>query len=89
MAQIDVDSQKLRDFSSELKRFRREMEHRMRELSTKLGKLSDTWQDAQYEKFRDSFKRTQSAMNPFYNEVDRIAPKLDKDADIIEEYDRS
>ena len=86
MSQVHVDPEKLRAFAKELRRFSEVMNNYATVLSSELQRLGSSWQDQEYEKFMRDFSPTKQILKKFTSESQNIAPKLEKDADIIEEF---
>jgi len=86
MAQVHVDPERLRRFAGELGRFTEVITNYFDVLSNELHRLGSSWQDQEYEKFRDSFAPSRQMLQKFANESKKIVPLLERDATAIEEY---
>lgn len=89
MAQIDVDPRMLREFAGKLKRFAAVIENHTTLLGSGLGRLSETWKDQEFEQFAREFKSSQRYLSKFVEETKKTAPLLERDAERIEDYQRT
>ena len=86
MAQAIMDPEKVRRFAEELQRFNSDLENRMIMLQSRLGGLSDSWQDQEHEKFAEEFITTMKVIKKFTEASEKHTPFLLRKAQRIEEY---
>lgn len=86
MDQAYTDPEHLRAFAAQLQRFNGEVREAMSGLRAQTARLGETWQDQEFERFRERFARTQQALNRFSTSADQAVPVLLRDAEAIEEY---
>ncbi len=89
MAQIDVDPRSLREFAGKLKRFAATIEDHSARLGSSLGRVGESWRDHEFEDFAREFKSSQQHLKRFVEETKKTAPLLDRDAEMIEDYQRT
>jgi uncharacterized protein YukE len=88
MPQVYVDPAKLRSFAQQLKRFSTDMSSDINRLGSQLGRLREKWRDQEYDKFIRQFASAQNLLRRFVEETNKTVPLLEKDAIVIEEYQR-
>jgi len=88
MTQAYTDPVKLREFSNQLNSFADNIEHVMDLLKGAMGRLQETWRDQEFMKFAQEYRSAQELLNRFVQETRKTTPRLDKDAEAIEEYQR-
>ena len=88
MSDVVVDPEKLREFARLLRGFSKEAESSVGELSAQLGRLGNDWRDQEFAKFAEHVRRTQASLSNFARETARTVPQLEKDADVIAEYQK-
>ena len=88
MPQVYVDPEKLRNFSRQLKIFAKDVSNDVSRLRSQMGRLREGWRDQEYEKFVRQFASAEKLLRRFVEETNKTIPLLEKDADIIEEYQR-
>ncbi len=86
MSNIHVDPEKLRNFAGKLKRFNENINSYFEMLPRELTRLGDTWQDREYEKFKQALLPATRALKRFVTENEKVIPSLLQDAAEIEEY---
>lgn len=88
MPQVYVDPEKLRGFARQLKSFAKDVSNNVNRLGSQMGRLREGWRDQEYEKFARQFASAQKLLKRFVEETKKIVPLLEKDASVIEEYQR-
>lgn len=86
MAQAIMNPEEVRRFAQELKRFNTDMQQRSAALQSRFAALSETWQDAEHEKFADEFNTTMKVIKRFTEMSELHTPFLLRKAQRIEEY---
>ncbi len=86
MAQAVVDPAELRRFAHNLKQFNHELEDRLSVLHGQMTGLSQSWRDAEHEKFSAEFEQTLIVIHRFMDSVGDHIPFLLSKAQLIEEY---
>ncbi len=86
MLPVDVDPEKLKSFAGDLKKFNDNIQQTFDKLNQQTNRLSESWQDQEFEKFKCSFLPTLKSLQDFTSETDKVIPKLRQDAEDIEEY---
>ena len=88
MAEVYVDPEKLRNFARQLKQFGDFVDLSVDALNLALDRLGGSWRDQEYREFLQLVKGTQQRLRNFVQEVDKVVPQLNGDADVLEEYRR-
>ena len=83
---VHVDAEELRVFAAQLKRFSEVLGDTMVKTQGQMGQLSESWKDAEFDRFRESFVKTYPILKQFIEEAQRTVPALLRDAEAIEEY---
>lgn len=83
---VHVDSSELRAFAVKLKRFSEVLKESMDRTQGQMGQLSDSWKDAEYEQFRDTFVKTYPLLKQFIEEAEKTVPTLIRDAEAVDNY---
>jgi WXG100 family type VII secretion target len=85
---IHVDPEKLREFATNLRGLSQHVDGSLSRLNGHLSRLASTWRDQEFTHFREETLKTQQLLKSFVQEVDRIVPSLQRDAERIAEYQR-
>lgn len=83
---VNVDPEELRRFAGDLKKFNANVLQRFDKLTRETNRLGNSWQDQEFEKFKNHALPMLQLLKRFTNESDKLIPKLQRDADAIEEY---
>lgn len=83
---VHVNSEELRVFAAQLKRFSQVLGENMARTQGQMGHLGESWRDAEFAQFRDTFVKTNPLLKQFIEEAEKIVPSLLRDADAIDEY---
>ena len=83
---VHVNSEELRVFAAQLKRFSQVLGENMARTQGQMGHLGESWKDAEFAQFRDTFVKTNPLLKQFIEEAEKIVPSLLRDADAIDEY---
>lgn len=83
---VHVNSEELRVFAAQLKRFSQVLGENMARTQGQMGHLGESWKDAEFAQFRDTFVKTNPLLKQFIEEAEKIVPSLLRDADAINEY---
>lgn len=83
--QVYAESERIRHFADDLKNFRSKVNELTSHLQGNMSRLSDTWQDQEFDNFAHAFASTQQILRRFSDEVERTLPKLERDARRAEE----
>jgi uncharacterized protein YukE len=86
MAQAHADPERIRSFANKLWVFAQSTDTRADELMQQLGRLHESWKDAEYEKFHNHFQRTRRVLETFTEEVKKVVPSLKSDADKLQKH---
>lgn len=86
MSQAIVNPDELRRFAHQLKRFKTELQGQMSSLQGQLLALSESWRDAEQQKFSQEFERTMHSVGKFLDAADEHIPFLLRKAERAEEY---
>ena len=86
MAEIYVDSEALRDFAAHLGQFKETLSESLQRSRTQIAGLGESWRDEQYDEFARLVSRTFPLVQKFVAEAERTIPRLQSDADRIDEY---
>lgn len=86
MPQAIADSEELRRFAQNLKRFNESLQQQIGVLYAQLSNLSATWRDQEHKKFTEEFEQTMIAIKRFVQATDRHIPFLLRKAERIDEY---
>jgi uncharacterized protein YukE len=84
MAKINADSEAIRQFVRQLKRFSNDIYGAKRAMKINFKTLSDHWRDPQFKKFADEFEQIMIMIEKFKETSERIEPKLSRLADTID-----
>ena len=88
MAQAHVDPEVLRSFAQKLRSYAELIESTLQSTNGRLGHLSESWKDQEYETFKLHFDRTKMLLKKFTEETRKVTPLLERDAAAAEEYQR-
>jgi uncharacterized protein YukE len=88
MSNVHVDPQKLDAFATELRTMNEVVTKRMDELSNLVGKLGESWRDAQFGEFRTRMVKTKAHLQLFSVEAKRAIAQLQIDAEAARELQR-
>jgi len=77
---VYIEPERVRKFAGDLSNFRAHIIELTERLRGNLGRLSDSWQDQEFDKFREAFETTQQRLQRFSHEVEQTLPKLERDA---------
>ena len=83
---VYVEPERLRKFANDLKIFRSDVNELTSRLRGNLNRLSDSWQDQEFEKFRQVFEVAQERLRKFSDEIEQTVPKIERDAQAAEDY---
>lgn len=83
---IHVDSEELRSFAAQLKRFNEVLGQNMKSTQGQIAHLGESWRDDEFAQFRDVFAKTYPTMQAFIAEAEAAIPPLLRDAEAIEEF---
>jgi uncharacterized protein YukE len=83
--EVYATPERLRSFSRQLNAYAKFVEKSAGDLSGLMNRLHEGWSDKKFEEFDEQFKRAQKLLKKFSNEVDRTAPKIERDAEMLEE----
>ena len=83
---VYVNSEELRIFAAQLKRFSQALTENMARTQGQMGQLGESWKDAEFAQFRDTFMKTNPLLKQFIEEAEKTVPALLRDAKAIEEY---
>ena len=83
---IHVDSEELRTFAAQLKRFSETLSENMKRTQGQMGHLGESWRDEEFAQFRDTFAKTYPVVQAFIAEAESAIPKLQRDAEAIDEF---
>jgi WXG100 family type VII secretion target len=83
--QADVDYAQIRHFADNLKTFRSKVIEINSRLQGNLNRLSDSWQDQEFDNFAQAFASAQQTLRRFTDEIEQTLPKLERDAQRAEE----
>jgi WXG100 family type VII secretion target len=83
--QAYVDYERIRHFADDLKNFRAKVNEITSRLQGNLSRLSDSWQDQEFDNFAQAFASAQQTLRRFSDEVEQTLPKLERDAQRAEE----
>lgn len=82
---VFIEPERIRKFASDLASFRSDINELTDRLSGNLSRLSESWQDQEFAKFKEVFDSTQQRLRKFSVEVEQTIPKLERDARAAEE----
>lgn len=83
---VHVNSEELRVFAAQLKRFSQVLSENMARTQGQMGQLGESWKDAEFAQFRDTFMKTNPLLKQFIEESEKTIPALLRDAEAIDEY---
>ena len=83
---VHVNSEELRVFATQLKRFSQVLSENMGRTEGQMGQLGESWKDAEFAQFRDTFIKTNPLLKQFIEEAEKTVPSLLRDAEAIDEY---
>jgi uncharacterized protein YukE len=86
MSRAHVDPDELRLFADLLQRSRAEIDEILSEVRGDVLGVADSWRDAEYEKFVDVFRSTETSLARLAEAVERFSPMLRADADQLDVY---
>lgn len=81
---VIIDSDELRQFAMQLKRFNSELDTSSRLLYAQFKRLGDTWRDPAYQKFAQEFDQTIRNLQRFRQISEQVVPQLLKKADRVD-----
>lgn len=82
---VYVEPERLRKFAGGLKNFRSQIHELTDRLNGNLNHLSESWQDQEFDKFKLAIDTARQRLRKFSEEVERIAPQIERDARAAEE----
>ena len=88
MQQIRQDPQKLRDFCNQLSNHASYWQSTLGQLETYMVSLGNSWQDKQFNEFRQEVSQLKASLNEFETATRVAVAELLKDAESLEEYQR-
>ena len=83
---VHVNGEELRVFAAQLKRFSQILGENMSRTQGQMGQLGESWKDAEFAQFRDTFVKTYPLLKQFIEEAEKTVPVLIRDAESIDEY---
>lgn len=86
MQQIRQDPQKLRDFCNQLNSHATYWQTSIGELQNFLSRLSNSWQDEQFEEFGKEVTQLKTSLDEFATVTRTTVLELQQDAERLEEY---
>jgi uncharacterized protein YukE len=81
-----VDSQALREFAAQLKRFSEILSDDMARTQGQMSQLGESWRDPGYEEFRNAMAKSYPMLKQLVAEANSTVPKLNRDAEAVEEF---
>jgi len=85
---VFVDSHELRAFAAQLQRFSETLNDNLNRTQGQMGQLAESWQDEEFEQFRNVFVKAAPLLRQFIEEANKTVPALQRDAEAIDEYSR-
>ena len=85
---VFTDPDHIRQFSTDLSSFRENVANLTAQIQAQLGSLGDTWRDEAYQQFCEVFGRARHRIDVFSGQVEQTLPKLARDAENAEAYQR-
>lgn len=86
MSKAAVDPEELRRFAFDLKRFNTEVQAQIVSIQRRFGKLGESWQDQEHEKFAENFNKMIGTFGKFVEASDKHIPFLLRKAQKAQEY---
>ena len=86
MAKAAVDPDDLHRFAIELKRFGTELQGQLANIHRQFGKVGETWQDQEHQKFGQEFQQMLRVLTKFIASTEQQAPILLRKAEAIRTY---
>ncbi len=86
MNQVIVNPTEIKQFISELKRLKVELENNQRQTVDRLKRLGESWKDAEHKKFEEKFTGFLGTMRPFISNIDEYCAFLERKANAAENY---
>jgi uncharacterized protein YukE len=81
-----VDPDDLRTFADVLQRSRAELDEILSDVRGQVIAVSESWRDAEYQKFVDVFRVTETTLGRLAEAIQHFVPILRSDADKLETY---
>jgi len=81
---IFVDPERIRKFTSDLTGFRVQIDEFTDRIGNNLHRLSESWRDQEFEKFREAFDSAHRKLLKFSSEIEQTIPQLNRDAENAE-----
>lgn len=88
MRNVFIEPERLLQFANDLSAFRNNVNELTNRLNGNLNRLSESWQDEGFMRFREHFEQTQQRLKKFSDVVEQTVPKLQRDAHAAEEIHR-
>lgn len=85
MGKVHVDSEALREFAGQLRRFAETLNETMGKTQGQIAQLGESWRDAGYEEFRSAMAKTYPTLKHLVEESNATVPKLLRDAEAVDE----
>ena len=86
MAKAIADSEEIRRFAHDLKRFNDDLIHQLQLMRSRMSSLSQSWRDQEQRKFEEEFDHTIKAIDRFAKAGTEQIPFLLRKAQRIEDY---
>ena len=81
--QANVDPEGLRNFANELSNLATRIQGLDKDMEQGLVRLGETFRDEEYQKFREHFMASRQKLGGFVDEIRKLVPKLNQDAEDI------
>jgi len=88
-SEIHADPERIRSLANELRLFTNTLRTDLMSLDEALGHLGNTWKDAEYDKFRNAYRRLSERLKNLAGEINKNEPQLKADADALAAYLRT
>jgi uncharacterized protein YukE len=88
-SQIHADPERIRTLANELRLFTNTLRIDLVSLDEALGHLGSSWKDAEFEKFRNAYRKLSERLKNLASEINKNEPELNADADALANYLRT
>ena len=85
---VHVNPEKLEEFIRKLNQLNEEVSSSSAKLRHQIMKLSEFWQDAQYQRFAEEFKQEERKLQKFIQKSESYIPELRRKARLAREFQR-
>jgi len=85
-SEIYADPERIKTLANEIRLFTNSLKADLMSLDEAIGHLGSTWKDAEFDKFRNSYRKLSQRLENIASEINKNEPQLKEDAEALAHY---